>query len=374
MSSRAFLDAYVRPEDPRCKVDFDARYAAEGPRRIRRHAKKARRFFRKWPLADLKKFLPKAEQAGLRTYEDLYEAYVDHYARTVARLQTLKTPAGTALVRPGASLDRSFVAWICALERQTDYDVVITNTFILSDLLTEPHPHAALARARVGGIAARSPARSTLGGQALLASTFGIDTALPGLAELTGPDGRPRTATPEERARILGAFLLAHEVGHAMFGIPDNFDHPLGCLMATRPGATYLEGLVELDTHRAPCPRCRTYVQARADLEGGRAAVDRGDFSAGRARLKAALTNTPKAFHGSRRTRIAEIVVELSRAEAGLGRRGRARILAERAVDISPRLGAARAHLRALEAPRLRPGGRPVLATRTASTATISGE
>ena len=160
---------------------------------------------------------------------------------------------------------------MCALKRQEDSDVVLTNTFILSDLLTEPHPHSVFGKAKIGGIAMPSPHRSALGGQVLLATTFGIDTKVAALSELGG-----KPATFDERAQILGAYLLAHEVAHAFFGIPDVFDHPLGCLMTSRPGATYRDGIEELEAHPTPCPRCQPYVQARKSLDRGREAYRKG--------------------------------------------------------------------------------------------------
>lgn len=327
-----FLGAYGNRRDPKCKELYAGRYKGGGANELRPHQDRALRFLKKWSLDALKGFIEDDAKDRVKSYEEVYDYYVARYTGTVAKLSKLKTPNGTPLVEPGRSEHRSFVAWMCALERQEDSDLVITNTFILSDLLTEPHPHSVFGKAKIGGIAMPNRHRAALGGQVLLATTFGIDTQVPELSELGGTP-----ATFEERAKILGAYLLAHEVAHAIFGIPDVFDHPLGCLMTSRPGATYRDGIRELDAHPTPCPRCQPYVVARKRMDDGRQAYDDKRYGDARRLLLSAAKEIPEHFHGGRRRRIAEIVLLASRASEGSGATNDAVKFAKLAVKLDPR-------------------------------------
>ncbi len=360
-----FLGAYGNPRDPKCKNLYAGRYKGGGPNELRQHQDRALRFLKKWSLDALKGFIEDDAKNRVKSYEEIYDYYVARYTGTVADLSKLKTPKGTPLVEPGRSEHRSFVAWMCALERQEDSDVVITNTFILSDLLTEPHPHSVFGKAKIGGIAMPSGHRSALGGQVLLATTFGIDTQVASLSELGG-----EPATFEERAKILGAYLLAHEVAHAIFGIPDVFDHPLGCLMTSRPGATYRDGIQELEAHPTPCPRCRPYVVARKTLDQGQSAFEAERYADARRLLLTAAKKIPKHFHGGRRRRIGEIVLLASRASEESGARKDAVKFAKLAVKLNPHSTAASQHLEALTTVPMRDPTPALMAARTLTSST----
>jgi hypothetical protein len=327
-----FLLTHAVATDPACKPLYDARYRGGGPRELEQKKKEALAFFEKWPLESLRGFILEKDRPRIEKYEDIWSYYVSHYTRTVENMRALKTSAGTPLVEPDKSRLRSFAAWPCALRLQTKYDVVITNAFILADLMDEPHPHAVFGKGKVGGIATESPSRRALGGQALLATTFGIDTPLPQFREL--PDG---ATSLEERAKILGAYLLAHEIAHAAFAIPDAFDHPPGCLMTSRPGATYRDGLAELEANPRPCPRCRPYVEARALSDRARRALAEKKHSRAHDLVAEALKKLPKQVHGSRKRRVAELLLVASQASRALGRRGQAIKYEELAMKLDPK-------------------------------------
>ena len=332
VSTREFLDAHVHADKPACKRLLDARYLGGGASELIRHRKRGAKFLEKWPLDSLQKFLTDDEKARVKDHADLYIAAAAHYSRTVGLLASSKTPAGTPLVDPAANPDRSFAAWSCALSEQALYDVVITNTFILADVMSEPHPHAVFGKAKIGGIAGPNRHRTALGRQALLASTFGIDTDIAFLSELGG-----QAATLDERAAMLGDYLLAHEIAHAIFGIPDFFDHPASCLMTSRPDETYRDGLELLRRNPGPCAQCRKWVEARGLMDEGRRLIaeDRGKKA-----LKAlarASRKTPRHFHGSYKRRMSLISVLVSEAYGALGKEQRATEFAKRAVDLDPK-------------------------------------
>lgn len=338
-----FLGAYALPVDPACRPLYDARYRGGGATELARHKGTATKFLERWPLDSLAGFIPEPERASVKTHDDVYAYYVKKYVRTVEAMRGLRTPGGTPLVEPDRSARRSFVAWTCALLRQRSYDVILTNTFILADLMTEPHPHAVFGKAKIGGIAARSPARAALGGQALLATTFGIDTPLAEFRELPG-----EPPSFEERAKILGVYLLAHEIAHAVFGIPDVFDHPSGCLMTSRPGATYRDGLAELEANATPCPRCRPYVESRAAFDRADRLYREGQYQAASAAVLTAAKLLPQHFHGGRKKRMAQIMVIGSRAYRALGKMEQSRSLAQAARDLDPSSDDAASLLRGL--------------------------
>ena len=363
--ARRFIEVYADPRDPRCKEAFAARYLGTGVEELAPHRQEALRFLKKWPLESLVGFVSDEDKAQVRTYEDIYALYERRYVAQIDVVKRLRTPAGTPLLSPERTYDRSFVAWLCALKTQADFDVLVTNTFIAADLLTEPHPHSVFGKAKIGGIATKSPNRSALAGEALLATTFGIDTTIPELSELKG--ARP---TLEQRGRLLGAYLLAHEIAHSVFGIPDVFDHPQGCLMTSRPGATYLDGLVELDAHPEPCPKCRPYVEARAAFDRGLTALEAGHPEQASQLFLRSVQQTPEHFHGSRRRRLAAVTMASSQAQAALGRSQRALRYARLAVKLDPASTVALRHLAGLEGPPLPAPGLTVDVSRTTSTAT----
>ncbi len=361
-----FLSIYSVPSDPLCNKQFAARYRGTGSKELTPHKEKALKFFRRWSIESLRGFAPEESRAQILSYEDVYELYAHHYVDKIEQMKALKTPAGTPLLEPNASWDRSFVAWLCALQRQDDFDVLITNTFIVSDLLTEPHPHSVFGKAKIGGIAAPSEARHALGGQALLATTFGVDTEIPELNEIAN-----KKPTLQQRARLLGAYLLAHEIAHAVFGIPDVYDHPLGCLMTSRPGATYLDGLEELDAHPLPCEKCRPYVKARSLFDRGRAALARGDAKAASRLFVGSVKSTPRHFHGGRKKRLSKVTLASSEAQQSLGKAKRALRYAKIAAKLDPRSLAAQTRLKKLQ-PTFTLGSNTITLVSTASTSTTS--
>ena len=327
---RSFVSTYAHPDDPRCRDLFAARYTGRGPAELAPYRQEAQKFLQRWDIGAIRGFVAD-KSVAIKTHEDAYQYYVAHYTAAIRDLQALKTPAGTPLVEPAQTSARSFVGWLCALKRQDDYDIILTNTFILADLMTEPHPHSVFGKAKIGGIAVHSPTRHGLGQQVLLATTFGIDTKIRTLSELNG-----RPASVDERAEILGAYLLAHEIAHALFGIPDVFDHPPGCLMTSRPGASYRDGLAELRAYPRPCPRCRPYVRSRGLLAEARAALDGGRAAVAARNARRAISLLPKHFHGRRRARLSELSVVVSRAYAEQGRTKLAQKYAGLATKLDP--------------------------------------
>lgn len=341
LDSDSFLRDNVHPDRPRCAGLLSARYAGGGAKAFGPHADAATAFLSRWSIDSLAAFLAPDERAT--THAEMFEVARRRFAATVERYGALRTPAGTPLIEPDKSLARSFAAWSCALHDQERFDVVVTNAFILADVMSEPHPHSIFGKAKIGGIAGPNPSRGVLEGQALLVTTFGFDTPLPELSELGGI-----AASEEERAAILGDYLLAHEIAHSVFGIPDMFDHPAGCLMTSRPNETYREGLALLATNPGACARCRQWVEARAAYDKARSLLDKGQHRAALGALATASQRTPSHFHGGYKRRMSSISVLVSRAYALAGRSTRALEYAEKALELDRSSEQARAQVAAL--------------------------
>lgn len=327
-----FMRRFAKTDAQECTALYAAMYRGGGKEQLQPLRDRAIKFFERWSLETLQTFVEPEFRANVKTYSDLYDHYARRYLSTVEKLEQQQTPRGTPLIQLGGLHWRSHAAWSCASAQQRDFDVLITNTFILADLLTEPHPHTVFGKAKVGGIAGPNPYRTALGGQALVASTFAIDTPIESLSELGG-----KPATVGERGEILGAYLIAHEIAHAIFGIPDVFDHPHQCLMTSRAGETYREGLAALRENPGPCPRCRPYVEARSALDRGRALLEQGELTGSLAALAQATKLTPKQLHGGYKKRMAEISLLVAEAYARMGNDARAKSFAENAATLDPR-------------------------------------
>ncbi|MFO0726066.1 MAG: hypothetical protein U1E65_19950 [Myxococcota bacterium] len=326
-----FMRRYGQPDRPECARIYASVYKGGGREELLKTKDATIKFFQRWPLETLLSFVDEPRRPKVTDYAALWEEYAERYPATVKQLEAMKTPAGTPLVKLGGTQWRSHAAWSCASATQQDFDVLVTNTFLLADVLSEPHPHAVFGKAKVGGFAGPHPTRKALGHQVLVASTFGIDTNLPTLSELGG-----RPAETEERGQMLGAYLLAHEIAHAIFGIPDVFDHPDGCLMTSRPGETYREGLAALHQHPGPCPRCRPYVEARALLDRGRLLIDTGELEPAVRALTMSANKTPKQLHGGYKKRMSELSTMIAEAWAKLGDSAKAKRYADTAVQLDP--------------------------------------
>lgn len=330
-SAADYLKARIDPKAEGCAPLLKARYRGQSADELLPFQNKAMRFFRRWPLESLTGFLPGAAKTSTPTYSTVYAHYKRYYPARVEALKRLKTPKGSPLYQSKLTQGRSFVGWLCALKNEREADVVLTNSFILADLMSEPHPHAALGKAKVGGIAASNPYRAPLGRQVLLASTFGIDTPLSELSEVNG-----QPPSPDERAELLGTYLLAHELGHALFGLLDFFDHPESCLMTSRPGESYREGLAHLHAHPNACPRCQPWVKARKSLELGRSYLAQNAPDRALRELRHAIRKTPRQFHGSRRARLAEAAALSALAYDMKGDASTAQRYAKAALKLDP--------------------------------------
>ena len=332
MSVSAFMKEAPLDSSKYCLSQISKRYRGTGVREFEPYEKKAKTFLRKWSLTSLSSFLSNAKKKRSATYDSVYEHLVQRYVDTVEKLKKTQTSSTHPLVDPKYSIEHSFGAWNCALREQKRFDVIVTNAFIMADIMTEPHPHAFFGKAKVGGIAALNPHRPALGNAALLATTFAIDTSVPWLSEMN-----QKPAEANDRAAILGDYLLAHEIAHAIIGIPDVYDHPAECLMTSRPNQSYLEGLRLLRENQKPCSRCGKWVDAYVAYQKSLKMLSQKRPRKALRYLARASKITPKHFHGGYRKKMSDISYLVAKAYLDIGRKKRSLKFARRALELNPR-------------------------------------
>jgi tetratricopeptide (TPR) repeat protein len=270
-------------------------------------------FIKQWKVEELTGFFPESERAHYATYDDIYAGIVKQMTEKIAAIGIL-TSGGKALLRPEKAAFRSFLNWLVALELQDRYDVVLTNTFILYDDISQPSPHSIFGSCKVGGVSHQNTARTALGGRVIMGSTFGMDTDIPLFME-TGD----KPVARDTRNDVIGAFVIAHELGHAIFKLPDHYDHPPECLMNNSKELNYREGYELLLAHPGPCPRCHPWMEARHHFFEAEFAFSQGQWQPAIDHYNVALKQTPSNVDGYRPRYMAQIVYKMSQAYEHLG-------------------------------------------------------
>ena len=264
-------------------------------------------FLARWTLDELRAFFPEAQRPGLGGYHDIATQLLAELDRKVALIAGFKLARGASLLDAARLDERSYVRWVCAMREQDEADLVLTNAFILYDLASEPYPHSIFQKNKVGGASLPSPKRRAIAGRAVLGSTFSMVTELPYFRE----EG-VETLTNAERLEVIGDFIVAHELGHALFKLPDFYDHPRECLMTTKYETGYVSGYRNLKHFPGACSACQPYVDARrlvflADQKR-RAGEDREAI----ALLRRAMKETPRHIDGSYWRYVADLSADVA--------------------------------------------------------------
>ncbi len=219
-----------------------------------------KKFLKQWKIWDLKKFFPEEIQKKILTYDDVIEPLFKIYLEKLKILENLKTKEGRYLINRRNNYYNSYINWVVAMWYQDKYDIVISNCLIVYDDITKPYPHAVLRYAKVGGSSFESPERKIFGGTSAMVNLFEMLTDIP-YFEKPYQKGK---ITQKEWNGIVGRFILAHEIGHALYLIPDVYNHPKGCLMdSSVQTMDYYQGYLLLKKYPIQCPMCQPYVTAR---------------------------------------------------------------------------------------------------------------
>jgi hypothetical protein len=330
-SVASFMDRNVGVDDA-CVKEFEPLRVLPGSRPAKNvDPKLVRRFLSQWSVESLAAYFPEAERAGLTSYEALTDKLLAEFDRKVASVAGFKLANGASLLDPKRLRERSYVNWICALRNQDDADLILTNELVLYDLASEPYPHSIFAKCKVGGASLASPRRRAIYRRAVFASTFSMVTDLPFFQE----EGAA-ALKPEERLTVIGTFIVAHELGHAVFKLPDFYDHPPECLMTTKFETGYVSGYLDLLAHPGPCPLCQPWVDAKRHVFLAEEAHKGGKYEAAIDHLRAAIKGTPKHVDGNYRRYIADLSVMVADNFISLGKTKEALQWVQAAVRIVP--------------------------------------
>lgn len=288
-------------ENPIWRYDFELRDRAPAftaPQAIEERQKSLQRF----SLQELGNIMPKVEP---QTYDAYRRALEAEYHRKMAWLTSLKLPDGSPLVRLPLPDSQSAMDWTNLLHQQERADIIMTNTLIVWDITHAPPPHSIFHHAKLGGGAIANKHRRALNHQCVLLNVFEEYGGIAGICR-TDP-----AVSRQERNRIIGAVLLAHELGHALFAIPDVYDHGDACLMnSSAHNLDQREAYALLAADLKPCASCQPWLTAATQVSDARRAAASGD-AAGAAKLYAqALATTPKKLNRDYASYMADLAAE----------------------------------------------------------------
>jgi len=290
-------------------ADYEARRFKVGTQNdVTQWREKILAFLKRWKIEELQAFFPEEERANYDSYEKLYDGVVAQMNSKLAEISRIKIN-GRSILDPSKIEYRSYQNWRLLFKQLTQYDLIITNTFILYDAATQPFPHSIFTSCKVGGFSSKSPKLTALGGRGIMANTFGMDTRIPFFIDpLQGEVSRC------ERNEIIGAFVLAHEMGHALFKLPDHYDHPDSCLMNNRMDISYAQGYRLLIDNPGTCPKCAIWMTARSYFWDGEFYFEQKEYSKAIAAYMQAARSTPKNIDGSYQEYMALIAYKISKA------------------------------------------------------------
>lgn len=197
-----------------------------------------------------------------KTYESFWEGLGREYMKKFSILKNYRLKNGQGLWTNNPEI-HSYRFWKKIMRYQKDFDFILTNIFVFYDDFEEPYPHAILKHAKISGASFDSPnRRGILLGSTAFASVFEIYSNEDYFLGIRTT--KLKTLSRSFLNKAFGSYLLAHEIGHQLFWIPDVYDHPEGCLMDTRFENMEIGfGYELLKKNLSPCVKCQKYVNAR---------------------------------------------------------------------------------------------------------------
>lgn len=307
-TSIAEFFASTAAQDAECRQRFDTFRVHPHGRQPRTVPKRdVLKFLQRWEVDELRAFFPEPQRAALGNYDAIYDAVMDTFTAKLKLIAGFTLANGKSLLAPESMEYRSYVRWICAMRFQDRADLVLTNAFVLYDLGSEPYPHSIFQKNKVGGASLLSNKRQAIGDRAMFGSTFSMVTELPFFRE----EG-VETLSAREKLAVVGAFIVAHELGHAVFKLPDFYNHPPECLMTTKYETGYVSGYEDIKKHPGACAECQPWVEAKRHVFRARALGAAGRRLDAIEELKQAIRKTPKQIDGSYLLYIAGLTVDVA--------------------------------------------------------------
>jgi hypothetical protein len=250
-------------------------------------AEKARivAFLSEWSLAELNRMTSGGRR--IRTYDDAFKIVTSAYARRIEDLKNLRLKNGEFLYRRPPAPWQSLLHWRGMMSDQNEYDVFITNALVASDIFVSPSPHSILKEAKISGAVTLSPARENSLGHTTMVSVLEEYTDIPGFHD------EMKALSRSEKNRIAGS-TLAHELGHAVFYVPDVYDHGSACVMnSSAEILSHRTHYEHLRNAPGPCARCAPYAAFRGNELNAESAVRRRNYREGAALFLRAAETMP---------------------------------------------------------------------------------
>ncbi len=249
------------------------------------------KFLKSWSIEELRAALDRPENDQSINYESAYNAIMASLNDQWLTLASLRLPSGKALWK---SRERSYGAWTCIAQAQSDYDLIITNAPILYDTVNAPTIMREVRSLAIGGYSGDHPKRDHLRQGVVLLSTFRLLGDVPEFSE----PGVGSLST-DARYALLGRFVLAHEMVHALVLTPDFFDHPLSCLMQGTISSGWVAHDRLLRENPGFCPKCEPWRRAYGTYLDAEQLFDDGRWNEGLDAYHRVLKETPKAVSGT---------------------------------------------------------------------------
>ncbi len=288
------------------------------------------KFLQRWELAELKSFFPDAPADADRTW--VARSLLAAYAERIAELRQLKYEDGRPFLEEKSYAYHSYLAWATAASTQQKWEIVVTNAPIVYDHITQPYPHNVLKRALLGGVSLAGQVRGSALNRVILLSLATFAEGQPSFLEesLVGRSGR-------ERMQVAASYLLAHELGHAVYLVPDVYDHGVECLMnTTLDNMDYWSGYRQLVSNKSRCALCSPYRRAREKLVSGDRHYARKKYDKALKSYRQAEELLPEYIAGERLVILSRLMLKQLKCLVFLGKREESMALVDRLVAADP--------------------------------------
>ncbi|MDH5716758.1 MAG: hypothetical protein OEZ22_03855 [Spirochaetia bacterium] len=215
-----------------------------------------------WSLSDLNTYYK------AKSYSDFADYLIKVYNEKLLFLKKYKLKNQNSLFSKNHKY-HSYKAWVELMKYQDSYDIILTNTILVYDEIEKPYPHVIFKHAKVSGSSFESPAREgNLAGVSSFSSVFELYSNEPYF--LGKASSKMGSLSRDFINKAIGGYLVAHEMGHQIYWIPDVYDHPKGCLMDTKfENLEIADGYKQLLEENPKCKKCEKYIKARDEIFTG---------------------------------------------------------------------------------------------------------
>lgn len=244
-----------------------------------------------WKIEVLKDFFPGKK---ITDHEEFFTLLMDTLHKKVEWLKTIRMDSGDPLLILPPVPWQSSIEWCAKMFSQKDYDLVITNTLIVADNLHGAYPHSICKHAKIGGEVYGSRRKGAFDGSSIMVNVL---ENLCGIKEIRRDS--PEASRPKS-LKVIGAFLMAHEIAHSVFLIPDVYDHGDSCLMnSSLNNMDNVKGYDLLTSDLSPCNKCAPWVKARMHFYAAKKAVNSRQYSLATYCMLDCIRQTPKIIAGN---------------------------------------------------------------------------